>query len=76
VISNILSFSQKNIVLTLVFFDKQQEIFDDKITDLFSSILGTANNLEVIMHTPNLEYDARNKLDYRRTRLAALVVKV
>ncbi|PWU79354.1 MAG: hypothetical protein DLM72_17845 [Candidatus Nitrosopolaris wilkensis] len=55
--------------------DKQQEIFDDKIKELFSSMLGITNNLEEMMYTPNLEYRARNKLDYRRTNLAALVVK-
>jgi len=54
--------------------DKQQEIFDNTIGNLISSILG-ANMLDEFYHTPILQYSAQNYLDYRRTRLAAILIK-
>jgi hypothetical protein len=51
--------------------EEQQEIFDNKIKAFCSSILRT-NKIEMI--PTNLQY-AHNRLDYRRTRLAAILVK-
>ena len=49
--------------------EKQQGIFDNKIRNFFSSVLGTA---QIDYNTINLQYPAHNYLDYRRTRLAAI----
>ena len=54
--------------------DKQQEIFDNKIRDLFSAILGTPDDyISRTWNIPNLQSPAT---DYRRTRLVAVLVNV
>lgn len=56
--------------------DKQQEIFDNKMRDLISSILGTNRFVpeEDFFQPPSLQYPANYQLDYRRTKLAATLV--
>jgi hypothetical protein len=51
--------------------DKQQEIFDNKISDFLSAILGIDPTIGLVEHQPNLRY-----LDPRTTKLAAELANI
>jgi hypothetical protein len=55
--------------------DKQDEIFDDKIKGFIESILVTDRIRDESINDPYFDTPVSNNLGYRRTKLAALVVK-